>query len=114
MEHPLLRLLRRACRSQHRLAVVDTEARPSIDSSPVQLPAERHREPADQTFGAPVKIGAAAELRFDAGDDAARAKAARDRLLDFGAVALLPDELQDIGLHFPFDASRRGDWRQRA
>jgi hypothetical protein len=37
---------------------------------------ERDREPADQTFGAPVELGLPAELRLDAGDHASCAEAA--------------------------------------
>jgi len=59
-----------------------------------------------QALGPPVEFSLSAELRFDAGDDASRAEAARCWFCNLRTAAFLPDQAQPTGLVLHLTISR--------
>ena len=75
---------------------------------------QRHREAANQAFGAPVEFGLSAELRLDAGDHASCSEPARRRLLDPRPAGLHPYDLENVCLDLPTHRQPARQRRQRA
>src|SRR5262245_31573755 len=79
-----------------------------------RLRRQRDREPAQQPLSTPVEIGAPAELGFDAGQHAARAKALRGWFAHRRATFLAPDQVQNTVLVRPGHGQPSRQRRQRA